>query len=308
MTQDFLLIHRTGPQRFQFEVGADDSIEAFSFMTCLRHIVIAESDFVSGLENQIHPHDVVMRGEEAYRFVLEVICGLHSPLVGETEVYGQFKNAVSAFRFPATPWGSQLAKTFKALFQDAKKIREAYLKDLGSQSYGSVLRREVRGLKELHILGAGHLVQEILPWVMKEALQITIHCRDVEKARAALSRKLDVVQLKNLRLVDVEQRSSLGEADALVIAAPVSSDWIRSFLRDDSRLRFIADLRAESSVDRLTEFARVLELGEFMSRLSRNQEILRERKSVALTAISKAALERARTVEYRPFGWDDVCA
>ncbi len=277
-------------------------------MTCLRHVVIAESDVLEAMSDQIQAGDSILRGEEAYKFILEVICGLHSPLVGETEVYGQFKTAVGTYQFPATPWGSQLAKTFKTLFEDAKKIRDAHLKDLGSQSYGSVLRREVRGLKQLHILGSGHLVQEILPWVTKDTLQITVHCRDVEKAKTQLSKKLDSVQLARIQIAPLEQRLNLTSADALVIAAPVDSAWIRAWLPKPADLKFVADLRADSSVDRLHQFARVLELGEFMSRLSENQTVLLAKKSLALNAVAKAAFDRTRTVEYRPFGWDDVSA
>ncbi len=266
-------------------------------MTCLRHVVIADLDTIADLAPQ---GGDVLRGEEAYRFVLEVICGLHSPLIGETEVAGQFKNAVAAFNAPA---GSFFAKTFKALFEDAKKIRDAHLKDLGSQSYGSVLRREIRGLRNVHILGAGHLVQEILPWVMKDGLQLTIHVRDVVKASRELAEKLGTETFAKLRLAPIGAR--VEACDALVIAAPVTSEFVSSW---SGGAGFVADLRSDSAFDRLACFDRVLELGAFMSRLSENQALVLERKRLALAAIANAALERARTVEYRPFGWEDVCA
>ncbi len=293
MTQDFVVLHRTGPERFRLREG----VHAFSFMTCLRHIVIADLDVIADLAPQ---GGSVLRGEDAYRFVLEVICGLHSPLVGETEVAGQFKNAVSAFNAPA---GSSMAKTFKALFEDAKKIRDAYLKDLGSQSYGSVLRREIRGLRNVHILGAGHLVQEILPWVMKDSMQITVHVRDVVKASRKLAEKLGAESFSKIRLAEIG--AQIEACDALVIAAPVTSSFVSTWSKGAG---FVADLRADSAIDLLNGFDRVLELGAFMSRLSENQALVLERKRLALVAIAKAALERARTVEYRPFGWEDVCA
>jgi glutamyl-tRNA reductase len=293
MTQDFIVLHRTGPERYRLP----EEVVVFSFMTCLRHVVIADADVVADLAPQ---GGEVLRGEEAYRFLLEVICGLHSPLVGETEVAGQFKNAVAAFNAPA---GSAVAKVFKALFEDAKKIRDAHLKDLGSQSYGSVLRREIRGLRNVHILGAGHLVQEILPWVMKDGLKLTIHVRDVVKATRELAEKLGAETLSRLEIAAIGEHVS--KCDALVIAAPVTSNFVAQWSMGAD---FVADLRADSHVDRLTGFDRVLELGAFMSRLSENQALVLERKRLALAAIAKAALERARTVEYRPFGWEDVCA
>ena len=293
MTQDFSLLHRTGPERFRLQ----DEATAFSFMTCLRHVVIADIDVIADLAPQ---GGEILRGNEAYRFVLEVICGLHSPLIGETEVAGQFKNTVASFNAPA---GSFLAKTFKALFEDAKKIRDAHLKDLGSQSYGSVLRREIRGLRDVHILGAGHLVQEILPWVMKDGLMLTLHVRDVAKASRELSQKLSPETFAKLRLAPIGE--TIGACDALVIAAPVSAQFVSAW---SGGAGLVADLRADSAVDQLKGFDRVLELGAFMSRLSENQALVLERKRLALAAIVNAALERARAVEYRPFGWEDVCA
>jgi glutamyl-tRNA reductase len=300
MNHDFVVLHRTGPERFRLS----EESGVFSFMTCLRHIVIADIEHAADIAAQaIGENDHILRGEEAYTLILEIICGLHSPLVGETEVYGQFKNAVSAFKTPATPWGMLLAKTFKALFEDAKKIRDQHLKDLGSQSYGSVLRREVKGLRSVHILGSGHLVQEILPWINKDGISIVIHCRNPEKARetlGALSGKA--------KFASIEERFALSDADALVIAAPVASEWIRSWVPQDAKPRLIADLRADSGTDVLAEFSRVLQLGEFMTRLSQNQTHIQERKGAALSAVARAASDRARTVENRPFGWEDVCA
>lgn len=301
MTPDFYVLHRKGPERF---VLPEEAGSHFSFMTCLRHIVIADLDEMGHLATQATGlNDQILRGEAAYQLLLEIICGLHSSLVGETEVAGQFKNAVNQFTVPATPWGTLLAKTFKALFEDAKKIRDQHLKDLGSQSYGSVLRREVKGLKNVHILGAGHLVQEILPWINKDGIKIVIHARDTEKALKDLG-----PLSKNAVVSAIDARFELTDVDAMVVAAPVSAGWMKNWMPEGSQAKLIADLRSDSSTDALIDFDHVLELNEFMGRLSQNQAFIQERKVAALAAVSRAASDRARTVEYRPFGWEDVCA
>jgi hypothetical protein len=127
--------------------------------------------------------------------------------------------------------------------------------------------------------------------------------RDTVKASRELAEKLGAETLGRLCLKEIS--SSAPKCDALVIAAPVTSDFVSSW---SLGAEFVADLRADSAVDRLTGFDRILELGAFLSRLSENQALVLERKRLALAAIAKAALERARTVEYRPFGWEDVCA
>src|ERR1041385_6331828 len=46
----------------------------------------------------------VFSGEDAYAFCLEVVCGLRSPLAGETEVMGQFRDFILT-KMPSYPAG-----------------------------------------------------------------------------------------------------------------------------------------------------------------------------------------------------------
>jgi hypothetical protein len=49
-------------------------------------------------------------------------------------------------------------------------------------------------------------------------------------------------------------------------------------------------------------------LKELFERITENQNILQERKDRALKEINQAVVVREQHVEYRPFGWEDVCA
>jgi glutamyl-tRNA reductase len=327
MFSELILIHRSGSQTpliqagpgSKTEVGAAafasayplHSLHTFFFKTCLRQIAIVDSEAAANLTNQLGPEDEVFRGPDAYQFLLEVICGLRSPLVGETEVSGQFKLAVAAFAVPANPWGQQIKRMFQNLFEDAKRIRQKHLVDLGSQSYGSVLRREFKRLptvKTIHVLGAGHLVQEILPWIAKDGIQVHVHCRNPEKARSEIG-KQTVVAVHSL-----EETVSFKNGDAFVVAAPVTAEWIRSWIGAvaDQSPEVIADLRADSHEDRLVGHSalecRVIDLKQVFNHISETQAHLEARKEAALKAIGAAVHERNCYVEYRPFGWEDVCA
>src|SRR5215831_12199098 len=88
----------------------------------------------------------IFRGREAYRFLLEVVCGLNSPIVGETAVMGQFKEFSQHAKFPTTSWGAFLRRITSNLMMDAKRIRHDHLQGIGSQSYGSLVRQHVKGL------------------------------------------------------------------------------------------------------------------------------------------------------------------
>jgi len=321
MFSDVVLIHRAGslaastlsqdlrPVSWASEVG-DSAAETgwFLWQTCLRQIALGDEFQYEFSRSRLLPSDRVYRGEFAYQFLLEVICGLHSPLVGETEVYGQFKNTVAQFPFPLTPWGSQLKRFFKALFEDAKQIRQNHLVELGSQSYGSVVRRELRkfngGLTRIEVLGAGQLVKEILPWIAKDEAQIKVFARDPEKAQKQLGCH------RSTTLAAFQSFRDLSEAQVLIIAAPLDAEAISQWAQKMPQLKTVIDLRADSATNVLNVAADVvvINLNEVFARIASNQALITERKSLALGAITVAIAKRNQHVEYRPFGWEDVCA
>lgn len=349
MLNELVIIHRRGSNGFQLsklatETPAHDqasqtvvpsakSSEAKSkcpflnhfgewlqFDTCMRKMIIGEAGDLEKIKSISRESDDVFRGHDAYRFLLQVICGLHSPLVGETEVYGQFKNTVASYTVPETPWGTQIQKVVQALFEDAKKIRQTYLVDLGSQSYGSILRRELKGLKNIHILGAGHLVQEVLPWLCKDERTVHVHCRNPQKGTESLSEAFEKTEDGRVFVHDLRDRFELENAEALIVAAPVSSDWLKNWLPSSISLQVTADLRGNSDEDRIdfsseSRFLRsvckeqkILTLSELLTRIESNQAHIGAMKKAALDAVDEAVEERNRHVEYRPFGWEDVCA
>ena len=131
------------------------------FATCLRSIVISE-DF--GLPDVLEDYEFY-QGRQAYGFLLEVVCGLHSPMIGETEIFGQFKDFVCKNK---NEFNSEMNHIVSHLLQEAKKIRNDFLQNLGCTSYGSLLRKHLRsGNRDIHMIGAGSLSQDILPWFYK---------------------------------------------------------------------------------------------------------------------------------------------
>jgi glutamyl-tRNA reductase len=318
MFSDVIVIHRPGGQGHAtlsetLSSNGLASVRAeqpwFLWQTCLRQIAIGDEQSLELVRPHLRPGDEVRRGDVAFKFILQIICGLHSPLVGETEVSGQFKNAVAAYDCPQSPWGLRLKRFFRALFEDAKSVRQAHLVDLGSQSYGSVLRRELKGLKRIHFVGSGQLVQEILPWIAKDGNEVHLHVRDVAKVREKLGNMKGLL-IHPLRVDQVEADQAFAGADAVVIAAPVDATRLNAWFKAaDETLKVVADLRADSATDLVqVAGARHLVLADVFAYISKNQALLEERKAAALAAIEVAVQERNAHVEYRPFGWEDVCA
>lgn len=300
LIKDLILFHRRGS--FQNPILSDKKTPWFEWKTCLRDLALGWKSY------DFHLPDVdqleIYEGQEAYQQLLEVICGLHSPLFGETEVLGQFREQTLKFKCGVEFSDMRFQKLFAKLLADAKVIRNRHLSGQGSQSYGSVVRREVRGIIDIHILGAGHLVREILPWITKEKHQVVVHARNVAKAQ---------VELQDHRSVQVcslyDSMPSCEAGGALLIAAPLSSEEILYHCRQKGIQPALSiDLRGESQQDPLQMSGRHLHLEEVFQAIEANREKQKEVKARALSDIKSLCAKRTREVECRPYGWEDLCA
>lgn len=305
MFNDLVLVHQktSGTVPSAHLIGQIPADQTWFFLpTCLRQIAVGP---IGQLNTELLNQDQVevFEGAQAYRFMLEVICGLKSPLVGETEIFGQFKTAATQFEALANIGSATIRKFLRALTEDAKRVRELHLKDLGSQSYGSLVRRELKSVKQVHIIGAGQLTREILPWLGKDGAVVHVHARDEKRAAKAL------VDFPNVKIHSlIESQIELSESAALIVAAPVEATWLNGWAAEKT-FSVVIDLRGDSHIDNLnTKTGKSVLLKELFERITENQNILHERKDCALKEINQAVAVREQHVEYRPFGWEDVCA
>lgn len=169
---------------------------AFFVDTCQRRVAIADSREAREALREHFPADgglQAFEGHEAYAFLLRFACGLESRLVGETEIFGQIKQAWSDFTREPSALAHALSPWMQRLFQDAKEIRARFLSGLGSASYGSQVRRllgEPAADATTLLVGAGQLAESIAPWL--EGGELTIwnrtHGRALELARELAKR------------------------------------------------------------------------------------------------------------------------
>jgi hypothetical protein len=138
--------------------------------TCLRQVYIDVSPTAKFHDAQLSGQAMPTEresGPDAYRLLLEITTGLRSAVPGETNVFGQFKDAWAAFRSRRQPAQvARLAPLMHRLINDTKTIRTEYLHGIGGASYGSLVRRLVTPRPEDRILfvGAGNLAQSMLPF------------------------------------------------------------------------------------------------------------------------------------------------
>ncbi len=272
---------------------------ALVWKTCLREIAILDSRQLRA--EDLTADDEVYSREDGYRFLLEVICGLHSPLVGETEVLGQFKNF--AQRAQDSPGGRCTAPWIQRLIADAKRVRTNHLTGMGGRSYGQLAQRYLTDCPRIVILGAGHLAQELVPWLSDHRLEI--FCRRPEAATEMLARHPN----GGTHSLDAPLATD-NAVTGLIIAAPMSAKEIAAWAgRLGCEIATIVDLRGESQNDRLeVESATVVHFKEILDDMETNCRFADVRVERARKEIFDRAQEFWDRFEVRPFGWEDLCA
>ncbi len=136
--------------------------------TCLRQLCIGLASDVpkSGGQAQLLPGLEVRRGVGAYRYALEVATGLRSAVPGETNVFGQFRQAWDRYRHEGKPDDvARIAPFVRRLIIDVRCIRRDHLQGIGGSSYGTLVRRLVspRRGERLLFVGAGDLSRSMWP-------------------------------------------------------------------------------------------------------------------------------------------------
>lgn len=258
--------------------------------TCLRELAfVPDADAAQALT------EPAVIGEEAYALVLEIVCGLRSPLVGETEVQAQFKVFLSSLDPRTHGWLLQFGQRILA---DAKAIRHEYLQGLGVGGYGRLALHGAAG-ERLAIVGAGALAQDIVDHAGRG------RAIDVWRRRCGDDLRLASTACRRLLIQNAHAEPRLTGSTSLIIAAPVGADALGRVAACYVDLTDVVDLRASDEVTAVPPRVPRTTLTDLLAQVEASRP-----KPVAL---ARAAIrERARNFgvrrQLRPFGWDDLCA
>ncbi|HKW00854.1 MAG TPA: hypothetical protein VJN96_13600 [Vicinamibacterales bacterium] len=233
---------------------------------------------------------------EAYRVLLEILCGLQSPMVGETQVLGQFKSFLATLGHDQA-W---LGRIGQRLLGDARDIRTKYLQGLGSRSYGSAVRRYLSGCTHTVLIGTGKLAQEVLPFLADEGRTVDHWGRreDAASSNAGVT----------YRTLDQIDETLVPDRVVLIIAAPVPSDLVARVAQRYPALQSVIDLRAEFTSDPLGVAAPVVTLQDLFAQMDAANVFASRHVEAARADIARRSRLFEFRDELRPFGWDDLCA
>jgi glutamyl-tRNA reductase len=154
----------------------------------------------------------VYRDIQALEFCLQWICGLLSPVVGETEIQGQFKQALTE---QLDHLDSHLKKILLFVLKKSKEIRKHCLQGVSQGSYGHWVRKILsQESGPVLLVGAGQLATSLLPWIPNLA---ALTNRDLRRAKALLGLKSKVKHASVWEWFDWEQWM---QANHLVFCVP----------------------------------------------------------------------------------------
>jgi glutamyl-tRNA reductase len=265
---------------------------AILWHTCLREVA-----FLTAGADRDEPdaaNATVVTEGEAYALLLEIVCGLRSPVVGETEVQAQFKAFLASLdRHRDAP----LLRLGQRVLADAKVIRQRHLQGFGAHSYGPLVARHVPEGRRIILVGTGALAAEV-------ARSITGRGHTIDRwGRRAVDDRHVYHLLSEARDRPVES----GDPAALIIAAPASQSDLLAVAACYSHLREIIDLRASHERSAFGHDARVTTLDDLFVEARSVSTAPVSRLSAARRDISSLGQAYGRREELHPFGWDDLC-
>jgi len=301
---DLIIVHQP------FQASLTNSVEknrngetALVWQTCRRKLLFFDelsfSDYSSCEGEEVY-QDI-----EAEEFLIEVLCGLKSPLVGETEVFGQFKLWWQGLEDAG--FKRKFEARIQQIYSVVKKIREESLCGLGSQSYGSLLRKKISELKPysdgdvcIDFVGAGQLVEEMVPWVEKK-WKFRIWCRNPDRIEGS---EIAQKALSVKSMIDDDHVSNW-----LVVAAPLSHDelnfWIKK--RNKGENLYVFDFRHDSmEYNGSDQFRQFLHLDHFTTEVEEKKQQIQFHINEAKTKITNWKQNELNRAQVRPFGWDDL--
>ena len=188
-------------------------VEYHSWQTCMRNIYVGDIRLVTlpeqinkklkkkfQLLTEITENNILIKniigkiqieyyyGYDAYHFLLTVILGLHSDILGENEVFHQFRKSFYGINDEneinylenTNILKDYIKKLCMDLTFDSRIIRTNFMQSLGEISYGGVAKqilRKEKSSKNILVLGTGQLALSLIPWIIQDNYNLHIIAR-----------------------------------------------------------------------------------------------------------------------------------
>jgi len=200
-------------------------------------------------------------------------------------------------------WGTFLRRVTSDLLVEAKHVRRRHLEGLGSQSYGGMVRQHLKGVPSVVVLGAGQLAEEILPWMVGKS-DVTVCARNPERAGSLTESsagssgaiRIDRTVRGEPRDRDRNRRSHQRER-----CEGMDGSAANSSREGDRSARCSGNRSVELFAAPSSDYRKV-------RGLKNERPESAARVAAARDEIRKAGQRLMEQAQFRPFGWEDLCA
>lgn len=257
--------------------------------TCLREVLFSQS------AEALSDDAATLTEGRAYQLLLEILCGLRSPMIGETQVVAQFRSFLS--ELPREH--SWIRHVGQRLLADARQVRTVHLQGVGTHSYGNAVRTCLGAAEIAVLVGTGKLAADILPFVAGggRAVHQWGRTRDV-KTRQGVSYRV---------LESTDASPATNVPAVLIIAAPAPSSALVSLVAAYPGLTRVVDLRAEAEMDPLAVQVSTVTLADLFARAGDGSRAVSAQIEAARADIAERSRRYEQRANVRPFGWEDLC-
>lgn len=282
--------------------------------TCLREVVFLPSDVTDQKADEFG----ALSEEQSLCFLAEILCGIHSPLLGENEVFGQFKQFADEQKKIKHPLFLDHQKWLPFLYQEVKRVRSEHVRHWGSNSYGSLLRKLLEKQNDISVFGTGQLTEEILPWLShKKSLQV---CgRNQERLNFFSSKYAHLTIQNSTQKKELKDKDHFLFHSTLIISASISHDQVTQLVEGHGdQVKMIYDLRGLHSKNEEVDFRnkvsarfpeiQVIFLQDLFDSIQSQREKTKHLIQLVQNEIQARVQDHLLRLEHRPLGWDDLCA
>lgn len=289
MWSNLLILHSNDKHRDREEFSG-----LVHWKTCMRTLYIGDVRIFDISLTQFSKHYKAYVGYEAYKLLLEIVSGIRSRLLGETEILAQFKEVLRNESLPQNSLGDYLKKLRDQIIEDSRKIRSGHLRSLGDQSYGGLANRYLKSSEEVVLIGTGNLAVKVLPWLLEKNRKVTVIGRNEEKLR-------EIAQKYPVNIDSIE--NFVPTTQAVVIAAPISIQHMIPTLRKGS---IVVDFREDDKNDVFPNSLNYISFESILNSLKAQEERNKELRKKLEIVVSELVEERENESHNFIYGWEDI--
>lgn len=302
--------------------AADDSVLALADLpalrvsTCLRQLLLTEQSVLEGYAPVGTPlPGERLQGRAAYARLLEIGCGLHSSIAGETEIFHQIKSSWAEFEARGSTLARALRPWMQRLFQDIKDIRSRHLRDAGGSSYGSLARKllgEPCGNGPTLLVGAGALAHSVARYIARGCLEVWN--RSPQRLQEFVQSLPQSAQARALACEPAAELAAWRVASVIVLCVPADT------IADPARVRIwrerklaghapaVLHLGIEQPCGPWQHLTALHTLGDLFTLDATQRQRRAQQLATAKLACDEHSRRRVLGVTATPHGWEDLIA